>query len=141
MPLTNFSEYESTEDGKAPVWFALEESRPLMFFPGLWTEWTSVRKMKEGETTNDLYGSLTTTPNDVVAEIHPKAMPVILTERDELDVWMPAPVGGPWSHSGRYRTGCSRSWRVGIGQTARRTSERQALNLTCGARSTKAASD
>ncbi|WP_299656286.1 SOS response-associated peptidase family protein [uncultured Jannaschia sp.] len=92
VPLTNFSKYESTEDGKAPVWFALEESRPLMFFPELWTEWTSVRKMKEGETTNDLYGSLTTTPNDVVAEIHPKAMPVILTERDELDVWMRAPV-------------------------------------------------
>jgi hypothetical protein len=35
--------------------------------------------VKEGETTNDLFGFLTTEPNGVVAPIHPKAMPVILT--------------------------------------------------------------
>jgi putative SOS response-associated peptidase YedK len=38
--------------------------------------WTSVRKVKEGETTNDLFGFLTTEPNDVVGPIHPKAIPV-----------------------------------------------------------------
>ena len=38
-----------------PVWFALDESRPLAFFAGIWTRWTSVRKVKEGETTNDLF--------------------------------------------------------------------------------------
>ena len=91
VPLTGFSKYEATKDGKAPISFALEESRPLMFCAGLWTEWTSVRKMKEGEVTAERYGFLTTTPNDVVARIHPRAMPVILTERDELDVWMRAP--------------------------------------------------
>jgi hypothetical protein len=32
-----------------------------------------------GQTTNDLFGFLTTEPNDVVGLIHPKAMPVILT--------------------------------------------------------------
>ena len=57
----------------------LHESRPLTFFAGLWTRWTSVRKVKEGETTNDLYGFLTTAPNAEVKAIHPKAMPVILT--------------------------------------------------------------
>jgi putative SOS response-associated peptidase YedK len=31
---------------------------------------------------------LTTSPNDVVAPIHPKAMPVILTTDDERDVWL-----------------------------------------------------
>ena len=38
-----------------------------------------------------LYGFLTTEPNDVVAPIHPKAMPVILTTEEEYEVWMRAP--------------------------------------------------
>ena len=37
----------------------------------------SVRKVKDGETTNDLYAFLTTEPNTEVGAIHPKAMPVI----------------------------------------------------------------
>jgi putative SOS response-associated peptidase YedK len=41
-----------------PVWFALHESRPLAFFAGIWTSWTSVRKVKEGETTNDIFAFL-----------------------------------------------------------------------------------
>ena len=71
--------------------FALDESRSLACFAGIWTNWTSVRKVKEGETTNDLFGFLTTEPNDVVGPIHPKAMPVILTTDDEREVWMRAP--------------------------------------------------
>jgi putative SOS response-associated peptidase YedK len=38
-----------------------------------------------------LHGFLTTEPNAVVAPIHPKAMPVILTTDEERDVWMRAP--------------------------------------------------
>jgi putative SOS response-associated peptidase YedK len=37
-----------------------------------------------------VYGFLTTEPNAVVAPIHPKAMPVILTTDEERDVWMRA---------------------------------------------------
>jgi putative SOS response-associated peptidase YedK len=58
------------------MWFAFDESRPLAVFAGIWTRWTSVRKVKEGETSNDLFGFLTTEANDVVAPIHAKAMPV-----------------------------------------------------------------
>jgi len=47
--------------------------------------------VKEGETTNDIFGFLTTEPNKEVGAIHPKAMPVILTTRDEIDLWMTAP--------------------------------------------------
>ena len=49
------------------------------------------RKVKEGETINDLYAFLTTEPNAEVGAIHPKAMPVILTTPDEVDAWMTAP--------------------------------------------------
>jgi putative SOS response-associated peptidase YedK len=44
--------------------------------------------VKEGETTNDIFAFLTTEPNRVVGAIHPKAMPVILTTREEIDTWM-----------------------------------------------------
>jgi putative SOS response-associated peptidase YedK len=76
---------------RPPIWFALDETRPLAFFAGIWTRRTSVRKVKEGETTNDLFAFLTTEPNTLVATFHPKAMPVILTTREEIDLWMMAP--------------------------------------------------
>ncbi|WP_456802633.1 SOS response-associated peptidase family protein [Bradyrhizobium sp. USDA 4474] len=63
----------------------------LACFAGIWTNWTSVRKVKEGETTNDIYAFLTTEPNTEVGAIHPKAMPVILTTPDEVETWMTAP--------------------------------------------------
>ena len=77
VPFTVFSEFNKAEGGD--IWFALDESRPLACFAGIWTRWTSVRKVKEGETTNDLFAFLTTEPNAEVGAIHPKAMPVILT--------------------------------------------------------------
>jgi len=63
----------------------------LAFFAGIWTRWTSVRKVKEGETTIDIFAFLATEPSKEVGAIHPKAMPVILTTREEIDVWMNAP--------------------------------------------------
>jgi len=92
VPWTSFSEIEVRPDGsRPPVWFAFDETRPLAFFAGIWTRWTSVRKVKEGETTNDIFAFLTTEPNKEVGAIHPKAMPVILTTREEIDLWMSAP--------------------------------------------------
>jgi len=63
-----------------------------MCFAGIWTNWTSVRKAKEGEVTADVVGFLTAAPNAEVAKVHPKAMPVILTTKDECDLWM----NGDW---------------------------------------------
>lgn len=40
--------------------------------------------------TTDLYGLLTTEPNAVVAPIHQKAMPVILTKSEEIETWLTA---------------------------------------------------
>lgn len=92
VPFTSFSENEKGADGKAvPVWFALEESRPLAVFAGLWTSWTGTRKLAEGEITADLFGFLTTAPNREVGAVHPKAMPVILTSLDEIEAWLTAP--------------------------------------------------
>ena len=89
VPFTSFSEFNKAHGGD--VWFAFDESRPLAVFAGIWTRWTSVRKVKEGETSNDLFGFLTTEANDVVAPIHAKAMPVILTTPAEIETWLTAP--------------------------------------------------
>ncbi len=93
VPFTSFSENEVLADGsRPPVWFAFDESRPLSAFAGIWTrQWKSVRKLKEGETSNNLYAFLTTDANNEVGAIHPKAMPVILTTADEIDIWLTAP--------------------------------------------------
>ncbi len=91
VPFTAFSEPDQA--GKSPdwAWFALGDDKPLAFFAGVWTTWTCVRKIKEGEVTCDLFGFLTTDANAEVAAFHPKAMPVILRTEEERETWLRAP--------------------------------------------------
>jgi putative SOS response-associated peptidase YedK len=92
VPLTGFSEPERGEDGKSrSVWFADADPEAPMFFAGVWTQWTSTRKLAVAEVTADLYGFLTTEPNAEVKAVHPKAMRVILTKPEEWETWMAAP--------------------------------------------------
>jgi hypothetical protein len=65
--------------------------RPLALVAGIWAQWTSVRKVREAETTNNLFAFLTTEPNAIVKPIHAKAMPVILTRAEEIETWLTAP--------------------------------------------------
>jgi putative SOS response-associated peptidase YedK len=74
-----------------PTLFALDESRQLFAFAGLWTQWHGTRKVKDGPQDFELYGFFTTAPNGVVKPIHEKAMPVILTRPEEVDTWLSAP--------------------------------------------------
>lgn len=86
VPLTSFSEPRGK--GKGFQWFAPVDEGPI-FFAGIETRgWKSVRKVKDGETTDDLFAFLTSPPNAEVSEIHPKAMPVILTKPEEWDAWL-----------------------------------------------------
>jgi putative SOS response-associated peptidase YedK len=93
VPFTSFSEPDPQPDGRRPpAWFAFDETRPLACFAGIWVpHWTSTRKVKEGPVMADLYGFLTTEPNAEVGALHPKAMPVILTTAEAVDLWMTAP--------------------------------------------------
>jgi hypothetical protein len=49
-------------------------------FAGIWTTWQGASGTKANPVASEhqLFGSLTTEANDVVGDIHPKAMPVIL---------------------------------------------------------------
>ncbi|ESQ92512.1 SOS response-associated peptidase family protein [Asticcacaulis benevestitus] len=92
VPATSFCEPDQASGSKQNTWFALDESRPLFFFAGIWTpQWTSVRKVKDGETTDDLYAFLTTEANEEVKAIHPKAMPVFLRTVEDVETWLTAP--------------------------------------------------
>lgn len=90
VPFTSFSEFD--QSARQDVWFAFGEERPTSMLAGIWVpQWTSVRKIKDGEETIDLFGFLTTDPNSEVRQYHPKAMPVILTTPEECARWMTEP--------------------------------------------------
>ena len=94
VPLNRFAEPRPGK-GAGNAWFIVTGDRPA-FFAGIWVpEWTSIRKLKDGETTDDLFAFLTCEPDGVVASIHPKAMPVILTGTAELEAWLCQ----PWSEA------------------------------------------
>lgn len=94
VPLDRFAEPRPGK-GAGNAWFRIIDDQPA-FFAGIWVpEWTSIRKLKDGETTDDLFAFMTCEPNGVVGPIHPKAMPVILTEAAETEVWLCA----PWSEA------------------------------------------
>jgi putative SOS response-associated peptidase YedK len=76
------------------VWFALSPERPVFFFAGIWGKWNGARGTKANPATgeHELFGFLTTDPNGDVSKVHTKAMPVILTEPDQLEAWMTRPI-------------------------------------------------
>jgi putative SOS response-associated peptidase YedK len=91
VPVDRFAEPRPGGRGAGNAWFGHATRRP-MFFAGIWVpRWTSIRKLKDGETTDDLFAFLTCEPNGVVGPIHPKAMPVILTGASDWTLWLNAP--------------------------------------------------
>lgn len=93
VPMTAFSEPGPGARGPATwIWFGLHGREELACFAGIWTNWTSVRKVKEGAVNADLFAFLTTEPNAIVRPVHAKAMPVILTQPEEIETWLTAPI-------------------------------------------------
>jgi putative SOS response-associated peptidase YedK len=109
VPANSFSEYNDKANPKSlkkpdgsphpmagkkdVVWFALNSSRPPFAFAGIWTKWEGARGTKSNpiEGKHLVYGFVTCEPNNIVGSVHAKAMPVILTTKEEWDVWMRAP--------------------------------------------------
>jgi len=59
-PFTSFSEYSTIDGKKVTVWFAINETRPMLAFADIWTNWTC---------TADVYGFLTSQPNAEVGKV------------------------------------------------------------------------
>lgn len=95
VPFTSFAEPDQDhERTRQNIWFALDESRPLAFFAGIWTPHACVRMKSKGWEEIEAYGFLTTESAQPVRTYHSKAMPVILTEAADWDLWMS---GAPWN--------------------------------------------
>lgn len=90
VPAASFSEWTDSRP-KVTHWFALDESRPLFAFAGIWRLWTGERKGETGE--HQLFAFLTTESNDVVRPIHAKAMPVLLRTAEEWETWLVGSAG------------------------------------------------
>ena len=89
--LVPFDRCAEPVQGGGLAWLDLKECQPA-YFAGIHVPgWTSIRKLKDGETTDDLFAFLTCEPNAEVAAIHPKAMPVILTKPEDWEAWLDAP--------------------------------------------------
>lgn len=92
VPINRFAEPTKLPDGSSGnAWFAWDESEPLTFFAGLWTDWHGTRRKDEGPLDHKVFAFFTTKPNDIVGAVHEKAMPVILRTEEERDVWLRAP--------------------------------------------------
>lgn len=97
VPASAFCEWTDgivPESGKREKrWFGLSDERPLFFFAGLWRDWTGTRGPKKAPEEGDhrLFSFLTTKANSVVAPIHAKAMPAILTTAEECEAWLTLP--------------------------------------------------
>jgi putative SOS response-associated peptidase YedK len=85
VPVTSFCEWTDSQP-KVLNWFALDETRPLFFFAGIWRPFTGERRGEAGE--HLLFSFLTTVPNAVVAPIRAKAMPMLLLDEDARDTWL-----------------------------------------------------
>ncbi|GGA54491.1 DUF159 family protein [Nitratireductor aestuarii] len=94
VPLVKFAEPDpaSKRPGERvpDAWFARPDGG-LFFFAGLWTQWTGKRMAREDPAKHELFAFLTTAPNALVGAVHPKAMPVILTDPAEVETWLRAP--------------------------------------------------
>ncbi len=90
VPVTSFSEPK----GRAPAvwhWFARDMARTPFAFAGLWRHFTGRLRADGPEIAMDTYAFLTTTPNAVVAPVHPTRMPVILADEAAMTTWLEGP--------------------------------------------------
>lgn len=91
VPVTSFA--ETRGPGRGNQWFAPVDPDLPLYFAGIETRgWRSVRKVRDGETEDDLYAFLTCAPSAEVKLTNPDSMPVILTEPKEWELWMSAPL-------------------------------------------------
>jgi putative SOS response-associated peptidase YedK len=90
VPVTSFCEPDWRNGKHVPTWFALDDSRPLFFFAGIWRPWHGHRGTKASPATGDhlLFAFLTTEPSAEVAPMHEKAMPVLLLDREAREMWL-----------------------------------------------------
>jgi putative SOS response-associated peptidase YedK len=89
VPATSFAEPDNNQGPRSIwTWFAQDESRPLMFFAGIWREWDGDRgtKMVRNVGNHLVFSFLTTDASHDVAPVHSDATPVCLLDEAARDL-------------------------------------------------------
>jgi putative SOS response-associated peptidase YedK len=87
VPVTSFSEPK----GKRPAiwhWFALSDDRDPFAFAGIWRSYNGPVRKDGGNVSIDTFAFLTTKPNNLVAQVHPSRMPVMLVGEAAHTQWL-----------------------------------------------------
>jgi putative SOS response-associated peptidase YedK len=87
VPVTAFCEWSDSRP-KVQHWFEVvgEDAPPVFAFAGIWRPWRGTRKGETGE--HRLFSFLTCESNEIVRPIHAKAMPVVLADPEDWDLWL-----------------------------------------------------
>lgn len=91
VPATSFCLHQHGVVPHLPVWFALDESRPLFFFAGLWRSWVGTPERASARESL-LFAILTTGANQAVSTVHPLSMPLLLVKEEDCETWLHAPL-------------------------------------------------
>ena len=89
VPTSSFCEWSANKP-KVPYWFGLagDEPRPVFALAGIWRQWRGVLKEGNAPSGMTVVAIVTTSPNELVASIHPARMPVILVDGKDCDRWL-----------------------------------------------------
>jgi putative SOS response-associated peptidase YedK len=87
VPATAFCEWSDSRP-KIQHWFEMAaDGAPSVFaFAGIWRPWRGTRRGETGE--HRLFSFLTCESNEAVRPVHAKAMPVLLADGEEWDLWL-----------------------------------------------------
>lgn len=87
VPASAFCEWTDSRP-KVQYWFELagDDEPPVFAFAGIWRTWSGTRKGETGE--HRVFSFLTCEPNETVRPIHAKAMPVVLADEEDWDLWL-----------------------------------------------------
>jgi putative SOS response-associated peptidase YedK len=94
VPVTSFAEPDNNQGPRSIwTWFAQNETRPLMFFAGIWRNFEGDRGTKAAPDVGNhlVFSFLTTDASPDVAPIHPDATPVLLLDEATREQWLNAP--------------------------------------------------
>lgn len=89
VPVSSFCEPK----GRSPAvwhWFALngEWAIPLFAFAAIWRSFHGPLKKNRESVDVDVFAFLNTTPNELVATVHPSRMPVLMADEAAYRTWL-----------------------------------------------------
>lgn len=88
VPVNSYCEYDRRTSPPRPTWFAINHSRPLFFFAGIWRRWEGASGSDGVADEHFLFAILITRAGAMLESIERTIAPVVLLTRQQQDTWM-----------------------------------------------------